>query len=68
MSNKYSTHTEDMPDHFMKFEWDDERIKNWAISIGNSIGEVINRIFSSVLIKEQAYNPSLKELTNAICF
>ena len=43
-------------------EWDDERIRNWAASIGKSTGEVINRIFEHVDIKEQGYNPSLAVL------
>lgn len=62
VSNKYSTHEEDMPDRFKKPEWDDVRIKNWAYSIGNHTGEVIDRIFASVKIKEQGYNSSLSVL------
>lgn len=62
VSNKYSTHEEDMPDRFQKPEWDDTRIKNWAYSIGNNAGEVIDRIFANVKIKEQGYNSSLSVL------
>ena len=63
MSNKYSTHPEDMPPAFKKIvQWDDERIKNWATSIGKSTRQVIDRIFGSVSIKEQGYNPSLAVL------
>lgn len=63
MKNKYSTHPEDMPPAFRNItEWDDERIRNWAASIGKSTGEVINRIFEHVDIKEQGYNPSLAVL------
>jgi hypothetical protein len=51
-----------MPDRFQKSEWDDIRIKKWAYSIGVSTGEVIDRIFSSVKIKEQGYNSSLSVL------
>jgi hypothetical protein len=42
--------------------WDDERIRNWAKSIGKYTGTVIERVFSSVTIKEQGYNPSLAVL------
>lgn len=51
-----------MPDKFQQPEWDDIRIKKWAYSIGNYTGEVIDRIFVSVKIKEQGYNPSLSVL------
>lgn len=61
--NRYSTHQEDMPKIFRDIvEWDDERIRNWASSIGKSTHAVIERIFSSVTIKEQGYNPCLSVL------
>jgi transposase len=60
MSNRYSTHQEDMPPAFRKIKpWDDERILNWAQKIGPNTKAVINRIFDGVSIKEQGYNPSL---------
>lgn len=63
MTNKYSTHQEDMPPAFQNItSWDDERIRSWAKSIGKSTNEVIERIFSSVSIKEQGYNPCLAVL------
>ena len=62
VQNRYSTHKEDMPDQFQQPQWDDERIERWAYSIGNYTGEVIDRIFASVKIKEQGYNPSLSVL------
>ena len=63
VSNKYSTHPEDMPKAFRDIvDWDDERIRNWAKSIGSSTSIVIDRIFSYVDIKEQGYNPSLAVL------
>lgn len=62
MNNQYSTHTEDMPENFKKMQWDEERIMKWASKIGNNTLEVIKRIFSSVKIKEQGYNPSLSVL------
>ena len=60
--NRYSTHPEDMPDRFQKSEWDENRIRRWADSIGKYTAEVIDRIFGSVQIKEQAYNPCLSVL------
>lgn len=60
--NQYSTHPEDMPEKFKVTPWDDIRIKNWAAAIGPYTAQVINKIFNSVSIKEQAYNPSLAVL------
>ena len=63
MKNKYSTHPEDMPPTFRNIvQWDDERIRNWASSVGKSTRQVIDRIFGSVSIKEQGYNPCLAVL------
>lgn len=62
VTNGWSTHEEDMPDHFQQMEWDDQRIRNWASSLGSSTAEVINRIFESVKIKEQGYNSCLSVL------
>ena len=59
---QYSTHAEDMPDKFRFSPWDDTRIKNWARTIGRYTGETIDRIFESVSIKEQGYNPALAVL------
>lgn len=53
---------EDMPDRFQQPEWDDVRITRWAYAIGANTGEVIDRIFASVKVKEQGYNPSLSVL------
>lgn len=60
--NQYSTHAEDMPDKFRFSPWNDTRIKNWARSIGRYTGETAERIFESVSIKEQGYNPALAVL------
>jgi len=62
ISNRYSTHNEDMPDQFNQPEWDDVRIKQWAISVGSYTSEVVGRIFREVKIKEQGYNSSLSVL------
>lgn len=59
---KWSTCDEHMPDKFHHVEWDDERIKKWAYSIGACTGEVVGRIFASVRVKEQGYNSALSVL------
>lgn len=56
MSKHYATHKEDMPDAFNQPEMNDLRLKQWAASIGTHTSEVIERLFKSVTIKEQAYN------------
>lgn len=61
-SNAWSTNEADMPDEFNQPEWDEGRIKRWAAAIGESTAEVIDRIFRSVTVKEQGYNPSLSVL------
>ena len=62
VSNHYATHKEDMPDAFNQPEMNDLRIKQWAASIGTHTSEVVERLFKSVTIKEQAYNTSLSVL------
>lgn len=59
---KWSTIEEHMPDQFNQAQWDDERIKKWANSVGPFTSEVIERIFSNVSIKEQGYNSALSVL------
>lgn len=63
VKNRYSTHQEDMPPAFRNIvEWDDERICRWASSIGKYTRQAVDRIFASVSIKEQGYNPCLAVL------
>lgn len=62
VSNKYSTHPEDMPDQFQKMDWNYDRIINWSKEIGPNTETVINRIFDTVKIKEQGFNSSLSVL------
>lgn len=59
---RYSTNPQDMPEQFQKPEWDDVRIRKWALKIGPSCAECVARIFAGVKIKEQGYNPSLSLL------
>jgi transposase len=58
----WATCEEHMPDKFHHAQWDDERIKKWAYSIGVYTGEVVDRIFASVRVKEQGYNSALSVL------
>lgn len=51
-----------MPDKFKFTPWNEERIQNWASSIGRYTGKTIQRIFNTVTIKEQGFNPSLAVL------
>ena len=60
--NAYSTDESHMPEAFLKPEWDDARIRGWARKIGPSCAAVVERIFSGVKVKEQAYNPALSVL------
>ena len=60
--NQYSTHPEDMPEKFKVTPWNEERIQKWASSIGTYTSEVVERIFQTVVIKEQGFNPALAVL------
>ena len=62
LSNQWSTCPEHMPNQFQQMDWDDQRIRSWAKRVGPSAAEVIDRIFSSVKIKEQGYNSCLSVL------
>lgn len=62
VENAYSTRKEDMPNSLTYHEWDDVRICKWAESIGPETTAVIQRIFTTVKVKEQAYNPCLSVL------
>lgn len=56
---QYRTEKSHMPEGSQRPEWDDARIKGWASSVGPNTLGVVTRIFDSVAIKEQAYNPTL---------
>lgn len=60
--NAYSTDEAHVPEAFLKPEWDDARIKGWARKVGPSCASVVERIFDSVKVKEQACNPALSVL------
>jgi transposase len=60
--HQWATNDDHMPDKFHHSQWDDVRIKKWAYSVGVCTGEVTDRIFESVRIKEQGYNSALAVL------
>ena len=59
---RYQTDPSHMPPAFAVTEWDDERIRRWAASIGPNTAAVVERVFSDAKVKEQAYNPALAVL------
>jgi len=62
LTNRYDTHPEDMPEAFNQPEMNDVRMCKWADKMGSSTRIVVDRIFESVHIKEQAYNSVLSVL------
>ncbi len=59
---QWATLPEHLPDQFHQPEWDDTRMKEWAGSIGPYTLSVVNRLFDSVKVKEQAYRSILSVL------
>ena len=52
-----------MPEnHQLYSEWNSNRFKRWADSIGPSTKEVVDRMFSSYRVEEQAYKGCLSLL------
>ena len=62
VSNRYSTHVEDLPKQTKFVEFDKERIEKWAKSIGENTAKVIKRIFAACEFEQQGYNPCLSVL------
>ena len=62
ISGKYDTRKEDMPPYFNQPEMNGERMCRWADKIGPATRMVVDRIFESVRIQEQAYNSVLSVL------
>lgn len=58
----YDTRREDMPAYFNQPEMNGERMCRWADRIGRNTRKVVDRIFESVQIEEQAYNSVLSVL------
>ncbi len=60
---QYATNTDHMPEnHQLYSEWDSARFKRWAQSIGPSAKEVVDKIFESYRVEEQAYKGCLSLL------
>ena len=59
MTGEYRTRDSDLPDGPRYAEWDEERVRAWAARVGEHTGRVIDRIFESVPVAEQALNPAL---------
>lgn len=60
---QYVTNPDHMPpNHQLYSEWNSDRFKRWAGSIGPSTKEVIDRIFNFYRVEEQAYKGCLSLL------
>ena len=60
---QYATNVDHMPEnHQLYSEWNSNRFKRWADSIGPSTKEVVDRMFSSYRVEEQAYKGCLSLL------
>lgn len=59
VKNKYKTDPEYMPKEGQYQEWTEERIIGWASSIGVHTLLVVRKVFDSVDVKEQGFNPAL---------
>lgn len=62
VKNHYDTRREDMPPYFDQPEMNGDRMCRWADKIGPNARTVVDRIFASVQIEEQAYNSVLAVL------
>lgn len=62
VKNKYRTDVQDMPADGQYREWTQERILAWACEIGIHVSMVVQRVFDSVEVKEQGFNPALSIL------
>lgn len=55
-SGQYSTVTEHMPQEHQKYlEWNGDRFRKWADSIGINTSKVVNAILTSGRIEQQSY-------------
>ena len=60
---QYATNPDHMPkNHQLYSEWNAERFKRWASDIGPSAREVIDKLFASYRVEEQAYKGCLSLL------
>ena len=60
---QYATNPDHMPkNHQLYSEWNADRFKRWASDIGPSAREVVDKIFASYRVEEQAYKGCLSLL------
>ena len=60
---QYATNPEHMPkNHQLYSEWNADRFKRWASDIGPSAREVVDKLFASYRVEEQAYKGCLSLL------
>ena len=60
---QYATNPDHMPqNHRLYGEWNAERFKRWASEIGPSTREVVDKLFASYRVEEQAYKGCLSLL------
>lgn len=62
VTGEYRTRDADLPDGPRYQEWDEDRVRVWAGRIGEQTKIVIDRIFASVPVAEQALTPALAVL------
>lgn len=62
VTGEYRTRDSDLPDGPKYQEWDEERVRGWAARVGAQTQQVIDRIFESAPVAEQALNPALAVL------
>ena len=60
--NQYSTFEEHMPENHKKTLWNGERFRRWALSIGSSTHEVIDRQLKHYKVEEAGYRGCLSIL------
>lgn len=60
--NQYATREADLPEGKAWREWDRERVSDWARRIGPQTAQVVERMFESVPVDDQAINPALAVL------
>lgn len=62
-AGQYSTNTDHMPENHRKAqEWNGDRFRNWAKSIGPSTFTVIDRLLHFYKVEEQGYNACMSIL------
>ena len=60
--NQYATREADLPEGKAWREWDRERLTDWARRVGPHTAQVVERMFESVPVDDQAINPAVAVL------